>query len=48
MGGRGGVCNLANYIVAYEETRSNPVSKFRDFVSLFLKAILFDFYFTLL
>ena len=36
-------CSLANYGVAYEETQSNRVSDFRDFVcSLFLKAILFD------
>ena len=41
----GGVCNLANYSVAYEETYSNQVSDFRDFVcSLFSKAILFYFY----
>ena len=38
-----------NYSVAYEETQSNRVSDFRDFVcSLFSKAILFYFYFTLL
>ena len=38
-----GVCSLANYSVAYEET--NRVSDFRDFVcSLFQKAILLDFY----
>ena len=43
----GGVCNLANYSVAYEETQSNRVSDFRDFVcsSLFPKAILFDCYY---
>ena len=36
----GGVCSLANYIVAYEETQSKRVSAFRDFVcSLFPKAI---------
>ena len=41
----GGVCSLANYSVAYEETQSNRVSDFRDFVcSLFPKAILLDFY----
>ena len=41
----GGVCRLANYIVAYEETQLNRVSDFRDFVcSLFPKAIRFDFY----
>ena len=41
----GGVCSLVNYSVAYEETQSNQVSEFRDFVcSLFPKAILFDFY----
>ena len=35
--------------VAYEEAQSNRVSVFRDFVcSLFLKAIFFYFYFTLL
>ena len=33
--------------VAYEESRSNGVSDFRDFVySLFPKAILLDLYFT--
>ena len=38
----GGVCSLANYNVAYEETQSNRVSDFRDFVcSLFPKAINF-------
>ena len=43
----GGICSLANYTIAYEETQSNRVSDFRDFVcSLFPKAILFDFYFT--
>ena len=42
----GDVRSLANYIcVAYEETQSNRVSDFRDFVcSLFPKANLFDFY----
>ena len=41
----GGVCSLANYSVAYEETQLNRVSKFCDCVySLFPKAILFDFY----
>ena len=41
------VCSPANYSVAYEETQSNRVSDFRDFVgSLFPKAILFDFYYT--
>ena len=40
----GGVCSLANYKVAHEETQSNRVSDFRDFVcSLFPKAIVFDF-----
>ena len=44
----GGVCSLANYSVAYEETQSNRVSDFHDFVcSLFPKAILFYFYFTI-
>ena len=44
----GEVCSLANYSLAYEETRSNRVSDFHDFVySLFTKAILFDFYFSL-
>ena len=39
----GGVCSLANYSVAYEETQSNRVSDFRDFVcSLFPKAILYS------
>ena len=42
----GGVCSLVNYNVAYEETQSNRVSDFHDFVcSLFPKAILFYFYF---
>ena len=41
----GSVCSLANYSDAYEETQSNRVSVFRDFVcSLFPKAILFYFY----
>ena len=41
----GAVCSLSNYSVAYEETQSNRVSDFRDFVcSLFPKAILFYFY----
>ena len=41
------VCSPANYSVAYEETQPNRVSDFRDFVcSLFPKAILFDFYYT--
>ena len=41
--------SLANYSVAYEETPLNRVSDFREFVcSLFPKAILFYFYFTLL
>ena len=35
-----GVCSLANYSIAYEETQSNRVSDFRDFVcSLFQKAL---------
>ena len=39
----GGVCSLANYSVAYEETKSNRVFDFRGFVcSLFPQA--FDFY----
>ena len=43
-----GCISLANYSITYEETQSNRVSDFRDFVcSLFLKAILFDFYFLL-
>ena len=34
-----GICSLANYSVAYEETQSNRVYDFRDFVcSLFPKA----------
>ena len=38
----GSVCSLSNYSVSYEETQSNRVSDFRDFVcSLFPKAILF-------
>ena len=45
----GGICSLANYSVTSEETQSNRVFDFRDFVcSVFPKAILFDFYFTLL
>ena len=45
----GGVCSLANCSAACEETQSNRVFDFRDCVySLFPKAILFDFYFTLL
>ena len=41
------VCSLANYSVAYEETRSNRVPYIRDFLcSLFPKAVLFYFYFT--
>ena len=41
----GEVCSLANYSVAYEETQSNRVTDFRDFVcSLFPKAIFFYFY----
>ena len=44
MGGAG-VCSLANLSAAYEETQSNTVSDFRDFVCfLFPKAILFYFY----
>ena len=36
---QGDVCIIANYSVAYEETQSNQVSDFRDFVcSLFPKA----------
>ena len=43
-GRAGGVCSLANYSVAYDETQSNRVSDFRDFVcSSFPKAILFTF-----
>ena len=39
--------SLANCNVACEETQSNRVSDFRDFVySLFPRAILFYFYFT--
>ena len=46
-GGGGCVCSLANNSVAYEETQSNRVSDFRDFVcSSFPKTILFYFYFT--
>ena len=44
----GDICSIANYCVAYEQTQSNRVSHFRDFVcSLFPKAILFDFSFRL-
>ena len=40
-----GICNLANYSVAYEKIESNRVSDFRDFVCpLFPKAILSNFY----
>ena len=46
LGGEG-ICSLANYCVATEETQSNWISEFRDFVwSFFPKAILSDFYFT--
>ena len=41
----GGVCSLANYSVAYEETQSNEALDFRDFVCLFPKAIPFYSYF---
>ena len=45
-GGGSLVWSLANYSVAYEETQSNRVSDFRDFLcSLFPKAILSDFHF---
>ena len=45
----GGVCSLANYSVADEETQSNRVSDFRDFVcSLFPKATLFDLFLSFL
>ena len=44
----GGVCSLVNYSVAYEDTQSNRVFDFHDFVcSLFPKAILFDLYFSI-
>ena len=48
-GGEGGSvvrgCSPTNYGVTYEETQSNRVSDFRDFVCpLFPKAIIFDFY----
>ena len=44
-GGGGSVCSLANFSVAYEETQSNQVSDFCDFMcSLFPKTILFYFY----
>ena len=46
-GGEEGVCSLANYSVAHEETQSNRVSELCDFVcSLFPRAIHFDFYVT--
>ena len=32
----GGVCSLANYSVAYEETQSNRISNFRDFCVFFV------------
>ena len=32
----GGVCSLANYRVTYEETQSNQVSDFRNFVLFFI------------
>ena len=45
VGVRGGVCSRANYSVAYEETQTNWVSDFCDFVCiLFPETILFDFY----
>ena len=41
-----GVCSLAIYSVAYEETQSNRVSDFRNFVfSLFPKTITVFFFF---
>ena len=49
----GGVCSLANYSIAYEETQSNRVSDLRDFAVsdlrdfaciLFPKAIHFFYY----
>ena len=44
MPGGGGVCSLANNTVAYEETQSNRVTDFRNFVySLFPTVILLDF-----
>ena len=47
VGARWGICSLANYGVAYEETQSNRVSDFCDFAcSLFPEGILFDFYCT--
>ena len=43
----GAVCSLSNYRVAYEETQSNRVSDFRDFVyCLFPKATFFDILFS--
>ena len=36
-GGGGGVCSLANYSVAYEETQSNRVFDFRGFVCSLLQ-----------
>ena len=43
----GGICSLANYSVAYEETQSTPVSDFRGFVcSLFPKAIIFFYFYS--
>ena len=45
-GGGAGRMQPRNYYVAYEETQSNRVSDFREFVfSLFPKAILFYFYY---
>ena len=44
--GRGGAYAASQTSVAYEETQSNRVSDFRDFVcSLFPKAVFFDLYF---
>ena len=44
----GGAYSLANYSIAYEETLSNRVSDFRDFLcSLFPKAIIFLLFFLL-
>ena len=46
-GGGGRVYAASQTTVVYEETQSNQVSDFCDFVySLFSKAILLDFYFT--
>ena len=38
-----GVCSLTNNSVAYEETQSNRVSDFRNFVCCFVRQLVFTF-----